>query len=73
LPIPNTDFFAKLAGELGDDVPSTGLPTDEVYNRFFEALQEQKGVVIIALDEIDALVKKEGRRRVPLQSNQDQR
>lgn len=53
-------LLAKLAGELGDEVPSTGLPTDEVYNRFFDALQEQKGVVIIALDEIDALVKKVG-------------
>ena len=53
-------LLAKLAEELGDEVPSTGLPTDEVYNRFFDALQEQKGVVIIALDEIDALVKKVG-------------
>ena len=60
--VADTEYrlLAKLAGELGDDVPSTGLPTDEVYNRFFEALQEQKGVVIIALDEIDALVKKVG-------------
>ncbi|PSH01615.1 MAG: cell division control protein Cdc6 [Nanohaloarchaea archaeon SW_10_44_10] len=60
--VADTEYrlLAKLAGQLGDDVPSTGLPTDEVYNRFFEALQEQKGVVIIALDEIDALVKKVG-------------
>lgn len=60
--VADTEYrlLAKLAGELGDEVPSTGLPTDEVYNRFFEALQEQKGVVIIALDEIDALVKKVG-------------
>lgn len=60
--VADTEYrlLAKLAGELGDDVPSTGLPTDEVYNRFFEALQKQKGVVIIALDEIDALVKKVG-------------
>lgn len=60
--VADTEYrlLAKLAGELGDEVPSTGLPTDEVYNRFFEALQKQKGVVIIALDEIDALVKKVG-------------
>jgi cell division control protein 6 len=60
--VADTEYrlLAKLAEQLGDDVPSTGLPTDEVYNRFFEALQEQKGVVIIALDEIDALVKKVG-------------
>ncbi len=60
--VADTEYrlLAKLARQLGEDVPSTGLPTDEIYNRFFKALQEQKGVVIIALDEIDALVKKVG-------------
>lgn len=60
--VADTEYrlLAKLARQLGEDVPSTGLPTDEIYNRFFEALKEQKGVVIIALDEIDALVKKVG-------------
>jgi cell division control protein 6 len=51
---------AKLARELGSEVPSTGLPTDEVYDRFFEALDERDGVVIIVLDEIDTLIKKIG-------------
>ncbi len=51
---------AQLARELGEEVPSTGLPTDEVYDRFFEALEAQEDVVIIVLDEIDALVKKIG-------------
>ncbi|MCJ7429115.1 MAG: ORC1-type DNA replication protein [Candidatus Nanohaloarchaeota archaeon QJJ-5] len=51
---------AKLARELGKDVPSTGLPTDEVYERFFEALEDHEGVVILVLDEIDALIKKIG-------------
>lgn len=60
--VADTEYrlLAKLARQLGEDVPSTGLPTDEIYNRFFEALKDQKGVVIIALDEIDALVKKVG-------------
>ncbi|MFB6245441.1 MAG: ORC1-type DNA replication protein [Candidatus Nanohaloarchaea archaeon] len=60
--VADTEYrlLAKLCEQLGTEVPSTGLPTDEVYNRFFEALKEQKGVVIIALDEIDALVKKVG-------------
>ncbi len=60
--VADTEYrlLAKLARQLGEDVPSTGLPTDEIYNRFFEALQKQKGVVVIALDEIDALVKKVG-------------
>ncbi|MCJ7478670.1 MAG: orc1/cdc6 family replication initiation protein [Candidatus Nanohaloarchaeota archaeon QJJ-7] len=52
---------AQLARELGEEVPSTGLPTDEVYDRFFTALEEgEEDVVIIILDEIDALVKKIG-------------
>ncbi len=60
--VADTEYrlLAKLARQLGEEVPSTGLPTDEIYNRFFEALQKQKGVVVIALDEIDALVKKVG-------------
>jgi cell division control protein 6 len=60
--VADTEYrlLAKLARQLGEDVPSTGLPTDEIYNRFFKALKQQKGVVIIALDEIDALVKKVG-------------
>ena len=60
--VADTEYrlLAKLARQLGEEVPSTGLPTDEIYNRFFEALQNQKGVVVIALDEIDALVKKVG-------------
>ncbi|MFP4038750.1 MAG: ORC1-type DNA replication protein [Candidatus Nanohaloarchaea archaeon] len=60
--VADTEYrlLAKLARQLGEEVPSTGLPTDEIYNRFFSALQDQKGVVVIALDEIDALVKKVG-------------
>ncbi|MFB6174492.1 MAG: ORC1-type DNA replication protein [Candidatus Nanohalobium sp.] len=60
--VADTEYrlLAKLARQLGEEVPSTGLPTDEIYNRFFEALQDQGGVVVIALDEIDALVKKVG-------------
>ncbi|MFB6115715.1 MAG: ORC1-type DNA replication protein [Candidatus Nanohalobium sp.] len=60
--VADTEYrlLAKLARQLGEDVPSTGLPTDEIYNRFFEALKDQGGVVVIALDEIDALVKKVG-------------
>ncbi|MFB6214014.1 MAG: ORC1-type DNA replication protein [Candidatus Nanohaloarchaea archaeon] len=60
--VADTEYrlLAKLTRQLGEEVPSTGLPTDEVYSRFFDVLQDQEGVVIIALDEIDALVKKVG-------------
>ncbi|MFB6180421.1 MAG: Cdc6/Cdc18 family protein [Candidatus Nanohalobium sp.] len=34
--VADTEYrlLAKLARQLGEDVPSTGLPTDEIYNRF---------------------------------------
>lgn len=60
--VADTEYrlLAQLARELGAEVPSTGLPTDAVYDKFFEELEELNGVVIITLDEIDALVKKVG-------------
>lgn len=58
--VADTEYrlLAELARRFGEDVPSTGLPTDDVYDRFFEALQDGPDVVILVLDEIDALVKK---------------
>ncbi|MCK4808351.1 MAG: ORC1-type DNA replication protein [Candidatus Aenigmarchaeota archaeon] len=60
--VADTEYrlIAYLAGLLGKKVPPTGLPTDQVYKIFFEALEENKGVVMLILDEIDALVEKVG-------------
>ncbi len=60
--VADTEYrlIAYLAGLLGKDVPPTGLPTDQVYKIFFEALEENTGVVMLILDEIDALVEKVG-------------
>ncbi|MFH1978194.1 MAG: ORC1-type DNA replication protein [Candidatus Aenigmatarchaeota archaeon] len=60
--VSDTEYrlLAELSRILGKRVPSTGLPTDEVYKIFFEALEEQEKNVILVLDEIDALVKKVG-------------
>src|SRR2546422_949555 len=41
-------------------IPFTGLSTDRVYSLLLEKLDEEKRVVIVALDEIDKLVKKNG-------------
>ncbi|MBD3156146.1 MAG: ORC1-type DNA replication protein [Candidatus Aenigmarchaeota archaeon] len=51
-------LIAELCRLLGQDVPSTGLPTQQVYNTFFRLLDFRKWVVIIILDEIDSLVQK---------------
>lgn len=61
--VADTEYrlIAYLSGLLGKNVPPTGLPTDQVYKIFFEALEkESTGVVILILDEIDALVEKVG-------------
>ncbi len=60
--IADTEYrlIAELARQLGKAIPPTGLPTDEVYNIFFQALDARKQVIIFILDEIDQLVKKAG-------------
>jgi len=51
---------AQLASFFGKSIPSTGLPTDEVYKIFYDAVEKEKCVVLIVLDEIDQLIKKAG-------------
>ncbi|MBI2541124.1 orc1/cdc6 family replication initiation protein [Candidatus Woesearchaeota archaeon] len=53
-------LIAQLAAELGKNIPSTGLPTEEVYKAFVKALNKNKQNYIIILDEIDQLVHKAG-------------
>ena len=53
-------LVAELARHFGKDIPATGLPTDEVYNIFYKAIDSKKRLFIIILDEIDQLVKKVG-------------
>jgi len=60
--VADTEYrlIAHLARAFGKEVPPTGLPTDEVYKIFYEALDSEKRVVLIVLDEIDKLVEKCG-------------
>ncbi|MCD6477708.1 MAG: ORC1-type DNA replication protein [Candidatus Aenigmarchaeota archaeon] len=60
--IADTEYrlIAHLAREFGENVPVTGLPTDHIYNLFFKALDEKEEIVILVLDEIDAIVSKIG-------------
>ena len=43
-----------------EGVPMTGWPTDEVYRCFFRALEFERQLAVIVLDEIDRLVLKSG-------------
>jgi len=60
--VADTEYrlIAQLIKEFGSDVPSTGVPTDEVYNIFYKIVDIQKKVVVLVLDEIDQLTKKIG-------------
>jgi cell division control protein 6 len=60
--VADTEYriLAQLAREFGRDIPSTGLPTNEVYNEFNSALDASAKLVILILDEIDVLVHKCG-------------
>ncbi len=60
--IADTEYrlIAEIARFFGKAVPPTGLPTDEVYNVFFKALENEEKIVILILDEIDQLIKKAG-------------
>ncbi|MCD6476548.1 MAG: ORC1-type DNA replication protein [Candidatus Aenigmarchaeota archaeon] len=53
-------LLAGLSREFGYDVPFTGLPTDQIYNIFFKALDSESQTVILIIDEIDTLVQKTG-------------
>ncbi len=60
--VADTEYrlIAELARKAGQTVPATGLPTDEVYKIFFNAIDDKKQIVILTLDEIDYLVHKSG-------------
>lgn len=58
--VADTEYriLAELIKKLGGEVPSTGLPTDQVYNRFIELVEKDNQLIILVLDEIDQAVKK---------------
>jgi len=58
--VADTEYriLAELIKKLGGEVPATGLPTDQVYNRFIELIEKEDQLIILVLDEIDQAVKK---------------
>ncbi|MBN1502851.1 ORC1-type DNA replication protein [Candidatus Woesearchaeota archaeon] len=60
--IADTEYrlVAQLIRQFGKSVPSTGLPTDEIYNIFYRLVDHTKILLLIVLDEVDQLVKKAG-------------
>ena len=60
--VTDTEYrlLAQLISEFGESVPYTGLPTNEVYQKFFSILNKVNDNIVIVLDEIDYLIKKIG-------------
>jgi len=59
--IADTEYriLAELIKKLGGSVPATGLPTDQVYLRFLDILENsEEKIFILVLDEIDQAIKK---------------
>ena len=58
--VADTEYriIAELIKVLGGKIPATGLPTDSVYSKFIEMIDDKKQVIILVLDEIDQAVKK---------------
>ena len=52
------EYLSSLG--LPEKVPMTGWPTDQVYHSFFSALDHDRQLAVIVLDEIDKLVLKSG-------------
>lgn len=51
-------LYAYLANLLGRPFPHTGLPTSQAYETFAQSIDDQKSIVILVIDELDVLVKK---------------
>ena len=58
--VSDTEYriLAELIKKLGESIPSTGLPTQSVYNKFIEILDSEKQLIVLILDEIDQTIKK---------------
>lgn len=58
--VSDTEYriLAELIKKLGGSVPSTGLPTEAIYNRFVDIIDSEKQVLVLVLDEIDQAVRK---------------
>ena len=53
-------LLSYILREFGFSIPDTGLPTEVLYNKLFEIVDSKKQIIILTLDELDALIKKIG-------------
>ena len=58
--VSDTEYriLAELIKKFGGEVPTTGLPTQAVYDKFIETVDSKKQLIVLILDEIDQTTKK---------------
>ena len=58
--VSDTEYriLAELIKKLGGNIPATGLPTDQVYNKFVDFVEQDNKLLILILDEVDQAIKK---------------
>lgn len=60
--VADTEYriLLEILKQLGKEMPSTGISTNELYKELYEQIESQKRTVILVLDEIDSLIIKAG-------------
>ncbi len=58
--VSDTEYriLAELIKKFGGEVPTTGLPTQSVYDKFIDTINSEKQTIVLILDEIDQTTKK---------------
>jgi archaeal cell division control protein 6 len=58
--VADTEYrvLAALIRQLGGEIPSTGLPTDQVWSKFIELIDNKKQLIVFVFDEVDQMIKK---------------
>lgn len=60
--VADTEYriLLEIIKELGKEMPSTGVSTNDLYKELYLQIDNEKQCVILVLDEIDTLIKKAG-------------
>ncbi len=58
--VADTEYrvLAALIRQMDGKIPATGLPTDQVWNKFIELVDKEKQLIVFIFDEIDQMIKK---------------
>ena len=60
--VADTEYriILEILKQLGKEMPSTGISTNELYKELYNQIEAKRNAVILVLDEVDYLIKKTG-------------